>query len=39
MHGAALDRVREGSDDMLLANHVGERARAMATVERRAGGH
>ena len=30
----ALDGVREGTDDMLLTNHVGERARPVTSVER-----
>jgi hypothetical protein len=34
-----LDRVAQRADDVLLAHHVVEGARAMAAVQRGAGGH
>jgi hypothetical protein len=39
MDAIALDRVAQGADDVLLAHHVVERARAMATVQRGGGAH
>jgi len=35
----ALDRVRQGPNDVLLPDHIRERARTMAAIERGAGGH
>ena len=34
-----LDRVAEGADDVLLADHLVERLGAVAAIERRLGGH
>ena len=39
MDAVALDRVREGADDVLLADHLGEALRAVAAVEGLLSGH
>ena len=39
MDRSALDRIAQRAHDVLLADDVGEGARAMAAVERGAGGH